>query len=123
MNKKQEKLEEIKCINKERDAEIQQLEYSLALEEAVPDVFSDGSIKVRWSSDHPHLWPEHWTMTITKSGSRNGRAVTVHLKEHLDADWLNRIQKPSNWNRNPDTKRRLAIAKSKAEREVLNEQV
>jgi len=121
MNKKQEKLEEIKRINKERDVEIQQLEYSLALEEAVPDVFSDGSIKVRWSSDHPHLWPEHWAMTITES-SRGRAVVTVYLKDHLDADWLNRIQKPSNWDRNPDTKRRLAIAKSKSEREVLNEQ-
>jgi hypothetical protein len=113
MNKKQELVEEIKQLNKKRDAEIQQLEYSLALEEAVPDVFSDGKVKVQWSSDTPHLWPEDWTMTITKGkllpiqGTREevgdervivvGDVVTVHLKDHPDADWINRIQKPAGW--------------------------
>lgn len=107
--------ERAKWLLSEQAAEYQKLGYSLALQKAVPDVFSDGAVKVRWDSKPPHYWPEHWTMTVTKG---NGEQVRVKLRDHLNASWLDSIQKPANWNRSPHTEIRLRKEKRKAEEQL-----
>lgn len=87
-----ETLDRLKKLSADRDALLRKLEHSLALDCAIPGVFSNGTVKVRWVSAPPHLWPQNWEITVTAG---DGAVVTLKLKDHLDADWIKHLEKPA----------------------------
>ena len=52
-----------------------QLECSIAVQELVPDAFSEGTARIQWSSRYPHKGREAFTVTI--NGKTSFRATDV----------------------------------------------
>lgn len=99
MDKAFEVTERLNDLNEYRKDLLRELNESLALQMAVPDAFDHGKATVRWNVGKPMTahsslllkWPQDYSVTITKG---NGEEVTLHLKDHLDSEWIDKLRKP-----------------------------